>query len=99
MYSQAAEPIATLVFAHGAGGDMHHRTMASISKALLGMGIATLRFNFPLKGKGTVVLASIRRRYPHQRKSGSRIPHRQLSRAIVPGRAQLRWSHGFPRGH
>ena len=52
MYSQAAEPIATLVFAHGAGGDMHHRTMASISKALLGMGIATLRFNFPFKEDG-----------------------------------------------
>ena len=52
MYSQAAEPIATLVFAHGAGGDMHHRTMAAISKALLGMGIATLRFNFPFREDG-----------------------------------------------
>ena len=52
IYSEVAEPIATLVFGHGAGGDMHHRTMKAISEAFSGMGIATMRFNFPFKEDG-----------------------------------------------
>ena len=52
VYKEAAEPVATLVFGHGAGGDMHHRTMKAIAEAFSKVGIATLRFNFPFKEEG-----------------------------------------------
>ena len=52
IYKEAAEPVATLVFGHGAGGDMHHRTMKAIAEAFSKVGIATLRFNFPFKEEG-----------------------------------------------
>lgn len=52
IYKEAAEPVATLVFGHGAGGDMHHRTMKAITEAFSKVGIATLRFNFPFKEEG-----------------------------------------------
>ena len=52
IYRKAAEPVATLVFGHGAGGDMHHRTMKAIAEAFSKVGIATLRFNFPFKEEG-----------------------------------------------
>ncbi len=41
-----------LVFAHGAANDMHHPSIAEVSKALAGKGFVTLRFNFPYKEKG-----------------------------------------------
>ena len=41
------------VFAHGAGTDMRHRSMEATATALAGEGIATLRFNFPYKERGT----------------------------------------------
>lgn len=49
---RAEEPIATLVFGHGAGADMRHRTMAAIAQAFAAAGISTLRFNFPFKELG-----------------------------------------------
>ena len=52
IYKDVAEPLATLVFGHGAGGDMHHRTMKAIAEAFSKVGIATLRFNFPFKEDG-----------------------------------------------
>ena len=52
IYKEAAEPVATLVFGHGAGGDMHHRTKKAIAEAFSKVGIATLRFNFPFKEEG-----------------------------------------------
>lgn len=52
IYKEAAEPVATLVFGHGAGGNMHHRTMKAIAEAFSKVGIATLRFNFPFKEEG-----------------------------------------------
>ena len=61
IYSEVAEPIATLVFGHGAGGDMHHRTMKAISEAFSGMGIATMRFNFPFKEDGLARLVLLTR--------------------------------------
>src|SRR5688572_4359598 len=41
------------VFAHGAGTDMRHRSMEATASALAGEGIATLRYNFPYKERGT----------------------------------------------
>ncbi len=42
----------TLVFGHGAGADMRHRNMEAIAGALAGIGLATLRYNFPYKEAG-----------------------------------------------
>lgn len=42
----------TLVFGHGAGADMRHRSMAALADAFGGIGLATLRFNFPFKEAG-----------------------------------------------
>ena len=43
---------ATLTFGHGAGADMRHSSMAAIAEAFAGVGIATLRYNFPFKEDG-----------------------------------------------
>jgi predicted alpha/beta-hydrolase family hydrolase len=49
---QPPKAIALLVLAHGAGTDMRHRSMQSLSEALYSEGIATFRYNFPYKEKG-----------------------------------------------
>lgn len=41
-----------LIFAHGAGNDMNHPLLVSVSKGLAEKGFITLRFNFPYKEKG-----------------------------------------------
>ena len=41
-----------LIFAHGAGNDMNHPLLVSVSEGLVGHGFITLRFNFPYKEKG-----------------------------------------------
>ena len=41
-----------LIFAHGAGNDMNHPLLVSVSQGLTGHGFITLRFNFPYKEKG-----------------------------------------------
>ena len=48
----AAEPVATLVFGHGAGADMRHANMAAIADAFAAVGITVVRFNFPFKEAG-----------------------------------------------
>jgi len=40
-------PECIITIAHGAGADMNHAFMQSLSKALAAVNIATLRFNFP----------------------------------------------------
>ena len=52
LFTAAAEPVATLVFAHGAGADMRHKTIQSIAEAFASAGISSLRFNFPFKEAG-----------------------------------------------
>lgn len=42
----------TLVFGHGAGADMRHQSMEALAAAFAGIGLATLRFNFPFKEAG-----------------------------------------------
>ncbi|MFZ5778992.1 MAG: alpha/beta family hydrolase [Pseudomonadota bacterium] len=44
---------ACLVLAHGAGTDMNHRSMAAIADGLAARGIATLRYNFPYRERGS----------------------------------------------
>jgi hypothetical protein len=41
-----------LIFAHGAGNDMKHPLLVSLSGGLAEKGFITLRFNFPYKEKG-----------------------------------------------
>lgn len=42
-----AKPIAVISMAHGAGAGMKHPFMESLANALSGVGIASIRFNFP----------------------------------------------------
>ncbi len=42
-----ADPLVTLVLAHGAGAGMDHPFMAGFARAMNDLGVATLRFNFP----------------------------------------------------
>lgn len=49
LHLRAPVEAATLVFGHGAGADMLHRTMQAIAQAFAAVGISTLRFNFPFK--------------------------------------------------
>ena len=40
------------VFAHGAGADMRHTFMETMSQELASLGVATLRYQFPYTEKG-----------------------------------------------
>lgn len=46
------EARALLVLAHGAGAGMRHRWMEALAQALAGVGIATLRYEFPYVARG-----------------------------------------------
>lgn len=43
---------ATLVFGHGAGGDMTHPTLVAIADGLAAEGVEVVRFNFPYREAG-----------------------------------------------
>lgn len=45
-------PAALMVLAHGAGAGKDHPFMTSLAEELLGLGIATIRFNFPFSENG-----------------------------------------------
>ena len=48
-----ASPLGVFVCAHGAGGHMNDRAMLAVTEALRGRGLATVRFNFPYRQKGS----------------------------------------------
>lgn len=48
-----ADAIAILVLAHSAGVDMRHRSMQTLAEGLAEQRIATFRYNFPYKEKGS----------------------------------------------
>ena len=48
-----AAPRAAFVFAHGAGAGMAHPFMTAIAAALVGRGIASLRYQFPYMEQGS----------------------------------------------
>lgn len=56
-------PKAQVIFAHGAGADMHHEFMAKITIGLNNAGINVLRFNFPFMDKRI----AFGKRYPPDR--------------------------------
>jgi hypothetical protein len=45
-------PAACLVLAHGAGAGMRHRSMTAIAEGLRGLGVASLRYQFPYMERG-----------------------------------------------
>jgi predicted alpha/beta-hydrolase family hydrolase len=49
LYLRPVKAEALLLLAHGAGTDMRHRSMETLSLALAEHGIATFRYNFPYK--------------------------------------------------
>jgi hypothetical protein len=51
LFLRPPKAIALLLLAHGAGTDMRHRSMETLSQALAEHGIATFRYNFPYKEK------------------------------------------------
>ncbi|WP_216838953.1 alpha/beta family hydrolase [Caulobacter sp. S45] len=52
LWQSPAEASACLVLAHGAGAGMTHRSLAAIADGLEGLGVATLRYQFPYMEKG-----------------------------------------------
>jgi uncharacterized protein len=53
LWLQPPRPVATYVFAHGAGAGMSHSFMEALSQALLGEQVATLRYQFPYMERGS----------------------------------------------
>ena len=56
-------PIAQVIFAHGAGADMHHEFMQQITRLLNQANVNVVRFNFPYMDRR----AETGRRYPPDR--------------------------------
>ncbi|MFF1881849.1 alpha/beta family hydrolase [Pseudarthrobacter sp. NPDC058196] len=52
LYARPEHPTATVVVAHGAGAGMDHPFLRGFTDALNGLGLATLRFNFPYREAG-----------------------------------------------
>jgi predicted alpha/beta-hydrolase family hydrolase len=52
LWQAPARPSACLALAHGAGAGMMYRSMAAIADGLEGLGVATLRYQFPYMEKG-----------------------------------------------
>jgi predicted alpha/beta-hydrolase family hydrolase len=52
LWQAPARPSACLTLAHGAGAGMTHRSMVAIADGLEGLGVATLRYEFPYMEKG-----------------------------------------------
>ena len=56
-------PIAQIIFAHGAGADMHHEFMVQVTRLFNQANINVLRFNFPYMDKRI----ALGKRYPPDR--------------------------------
>lgn len=52
LWNPAADPKALLIVAHGSGAGKDHPFMSGFATALPGLGISTLRFNFPYMDAG-----------------------------------------------
>jgi predicted alpha/beta-hydrolase family hydrolase len=51
-FMEAADPIATLAVAPGAGSGFEHPFLAGFAEAIAGLGVSTLRFNFLYRERG-----------------------------------------------
>ncbi|MBL4940191.1 MAG: hypothetical protein JKY81_00845 [Colwellia sp.] len=63
MTNNVGNPIAQIIFAHGAGADMQHEFMAQVTVLLNKVNINVLRFNFPYMDKRI----ALGKRYPPDR--------------------------------
>ncbi len=63
LINNVANPIAQIIFAHGAGADMHHEFMEQITTLFNKANINVLRFNFPYMDKRI----ALGKRYPPDR--------------------------------
>lgn len=61
--NKVEKPIAQIIFAHGAGADMHHEFMEQVSGLLNKANINVMRFNFPFMDKRI----ELGKRYPPDR--------------------------------
>jgi len=52
LWQAPTAPRACLVLAHGAGAGMTHRSLTAIADGLSGLGVATLRYQFPYMEQG-----------------------------------------------
>ncbi|MDQ0893592.1 alpha/beta hydrolase family protein [Agromyces ramosus] len=52
VYTRPDAATATIVVAHGAGAGLEHPFMSGFTRAMTGLGFATLRFNFPYREAG-----------------------------------------------
>jgi predicted alpha/beta-hydrolase family hydrolase len=52
LLERPANARACYVLAHGAGAGMQHKSMAAVAEGLAGLGIATLRYQFPYMEQG-----------------------------------------------
>lgn len=52
LFKPADNQSTLIVFGHGAGAGMHHRTLEEITDAFAAVGIASLRYNFPYMEAG-----------------------------------------------
>lgn len=53
LYRHPATADCMFVFAHGAGAGMDHPSMSTVADALAGLGVATLRYQFPYMERGS----------------------------------------------
>jgi len=63
LINNSDNPIAQVVFAHGAGADMHHEFMVQVTALFIKANINVLRFNFPYMDKRI----ALGKRYPPDR--------------------------------
>ncbi len=63
LINNSENPIAQIIFAHGAGADMHHEFMEQITALFNKVNINVLRFNFPYMDKRI----ALGKRYPPDR--------------------------------
>jgi predicted alpha/beta-hydrolase family hydrolase len=67
---------ASLVLAHGAGAGMTHRSLVAIADGFAGLGVATLRYQFPYMEKGS------------RRPDGPAVAHATVRAAVAEARRQ-----------
>jgi predicted alpha/beta-hydrolase family hydrolase len=76
LWQSPAHPSACLALAHGAGAGMTHRSMVAIADGLEGLGVATLRYQFPYMEKGG------------KRPDGPPVAHATVRAAVAEARAR-----------
>jgi predicted alpha/beta-hydrolase family hydrolase len=81
LWQRPAQPLACLALAHGAGAGMTHRSMTAIADGLEGLGVATLRYQFPFMEKGS------------KRPDGPTVAHATVRAAVEAARVR---AEGLP---